>query len=86
MVEVKDKLAVAINGFLDPMRERRAEYESKSGFVEEVLFEGTMAVREEARQTLSAMKKAMGLTGVWNSISRKAEKSRKKREKESAQN
>ena len=30
------------------MRERRAEYESKSGFVEEVLFEGTMAVREEA--------------------------------------
>ena len=83
-VEVKDKLALAINEFLDPMRERRAEYEGKSGFVEEVLFEGTLAVREEARQTLSAMKKAMGLTGVWNSISRKAEKARKKREKEPA--
>jgi len=85
-VEVKDKLAAAINGFLDPMRERRAEYESIPGFVEEVLYDGTMAVREEARQTLSAMKKAMGLAGVWNSISRKAEKTRKKREKESAQN
>ena len=83
-VEVKDKLAVAINNFLDPMRERRAEYESRSGFVEEVLYEGTMAVREEARQTLMEMKKAMGLTGVWNSISRKAEKARKKREKESS--
>lgn len=85
-VEVKDKLAQAINNFLDPMRERRAEYEDKSGFVEEVLFDGTMAVREEARQTVSAMKKAMGLSGVWNSISRKAEKTKKIREKESAQN
>ncbi len=84
-VEVKDKLAAAINGFLDPMRDRRAEYEEKSGFVEEVLFDGTIAAREEARQTLLAMKKAMGLTGVWNSISRKAEKTRKKREKEESQ-
>lgn len=80
-VEVKDKLALAINRFLDPFRERRAEYSEKSGFVEEVLYDGTIAVREEARATLSAMKKAMGLTGVWNSISRKAEKTKKKREK-----
>jgi tryptophanyl-tRNA synthetase len=85
-VEVKDKLAAAINNFLDPFRERRALYENKPGFVEEVIFDGTMAAREEARQTLSEMKKAMGLTGVWNSISRKAEKTRKNREKESAQN
>ncbi|MDC7126632.1 MAG: tryptophan--tRNA ligase, partial [Spirochaetales bacterium] len=69
-VEVKDKLAKAINKFLDPFRERRAIYSEKSGFVEEVLYDGTMAAREEARQTLTAMKKAMGLTGVWNSISR----------------
>jgi hypothetical protein len=27
------------------------------------------------------MKKAMGITGVWNKISRKAEQARKKREK-----
>jgi tryptophanyl-tRNA synthetase len=78
-VEVKHKLAAAINGFLDPIREKRSEFENKSGFVDEVIYNGTMVMREEARQTLSAMKKAMGLTGVWNSISRKAEKARKKR-------
>jgi len=81
-VEVKQKLSTAINGFLDPIRERRNEFENKSGFVDEVIFDGTMVMREEARQTLVAMKKAMGLTGVWNSISRKAEKARKKRDKE----
>lgn len=79
-VEVKQKLAVAVNGFLDPLRERRNEFENRSGFVDEVIYDGTLIIREEARQTLSAMKKAMGLTGVWNSISRKAEKARKKRE------
>ncbi|MCK5197595.1 MAG: tryptophan--tRNA ligase, partial [Spirochaetales bacterium] len=81
-VEVKQKLSAAINNFLDPIREKRNEFENKSGFVDEVIYNGTMVMREEARQTLSAMKKAMGLTGVWNSISRKAEKARKKREKE----
>jgi tryptophanyl-tRNA synthetase len=85
-VEVKDKLAAAINGFLEPLRERRAEFERQPGLVDEVVFDGTMAVCEEARQTVSAMKKAMGLAGVWNSISRKAEKARKKREKDAAQN
>lgn len=78
-VEVKQKLAAAINNFLDPIREKRNEFENKNGFVDEVIYNGTMVMREEARQTLSAMKKAMGLTGVWNSISRKAEKARKKR-------
>ncbi len=78
-VEVKQKLAAAVNGFLDPIRERRNEFENRSGFVDEVIYNGTITMREEARQTLSAMKKAMGLTGVWNSISRKAEKARKKR-------
>ena len=79
-VEVKQKLSAAINGFLDPIRERRNEFENRSGFVDEVIYDGTMLMREEARQTLVAMKKAMGLTGVWNSISRKAEKARKKRD------
>lgn len=81
-VEVKDKLAKAINGFLDPLRERRHAYSEKPGLVEEVIFEGTLAAREEARLTLLEMKKAMGLTGVWNRISRGAEKARKRREKE----
>ncbi|MFW5814368.1 MAG: tryptophan--tRNA ligase, partial [Spirochaetota bacterium] len=82
-VEVKQKLATAINAFLGPIRERRAELEAKSGYVDEVLYEGTNRMREEARETILAARKAMGLTGVWNKISRKAEKARKKREKDS---
>lgn len=81
-VEVKEKLSKALNAFLDPIRDRRFEYENKSGYVDEVIYDGTMVMREEARQTLSKMKKAMGLSGVWNKISRKAEKARKKRGKE----
>ncbi|MFP4113025.1 MAG: tryptophan--tRNA ligase [Spirochaetota bacterium] len=80
-VEVKTKLAAAINAFLDPIRERRSEYENRTGFVDEVLYDGTMRMRDEARATIVAAKKAMGLTGVWNKISRKAEDARKKREK-----
>lgn len=83
-VEVKEKLAIALNNFLDPIRERRAEYASRSGFVDEVIYDGTMRMREEARETLMLVKKAMGLTGVWNRISRKAEEAKKKRAKAEA--
>jgi tryptophanyl-tRNA synthetase len=79
-VEVKDKLAIALNHFLDPIRDKRQELEEKAGYADEVIFEGTQAMRAEARKTLSAVRKAMGLTGVWNRISRKAEKARKKRD------
>jgi tryptophanyl-tRNA synthetase len=80
-VEVKEKLSRALNNLLDPIRERRHTYMQQTGLVEEVIFEGTLAAREEARSTLMEMKKAMGLTGVWNRISRSAEKARKTREK-----
>lgn len=80
-VEVKRKLTAALNAFLDPIRERRAAYETRSGFVDEVIYEGTMRTREEARATVLAAKKAMGLAGVWNRISRKAESVRRNREK-----
>lgn len=80
-IEVKAKLIVAINNFLDPLRERRAEYEAHSGLVDEVLYEGTLKMREEAKQTLAIAKKAMGMASVWNRIARKAEESQKKRAK-----
>jgi tryptophanyl-tRNA synthetase len=82
-VEVKQKLAAAINNLLDPMRERRAEYE-ESGKLEDLLARGTEIAREETKQTLYAMKKAMGLTGVGNRIRRKAEKYNKKQAKKDA--
>lgn len=77
-VEVKEKLAKALNEFLDPFRERRAHYESQSGLADEVVYDGTMKMREEARKTLSIAKKAMGISAVWNRISRKAEDVKKK--------
>ncbi len=79
-VEVKEHLAQVLNAFLEPTRERRAHYEAQSGFVDELLFEGTLRAREEAKATLLAVRKAMGLAGVWNKISRGAEKRRKKSE------
>lgn len=78
-VEVKEKLAKALNAFLDPIRERRAKYESQSGLADEVVYDGTMRMREEARATLVAAKKAMGMSAVWNRLSRKAEEVKKKR-------
>lgn len=79
-VEVKEKLATALNAFLEPTRERRAYYDSQTGFVDELLYEGTQRARQEAQATLIETKKAMGLTGVWNKISRGAERRRKKAE------
>lgn len=70
-VEVKDKLTAAINHFLDPIRERRALIEADKGLAEQVLYEGTVRTSQVAEETLMMMKKAMGLTGVWNKISRK---------------
>lgn len=76
-VEVKQKLAVAINKFLEPMHIRREKYKI-TGMVEELIYRGTLKVREETKETLYAMKKSMGLTGVLNRMRRKAEKYSKK--------
>ena len=37
-----------------------------------MIYEGTLKTQEIANETLAEMKKAMGLAGVWNRISRKA--------------
>ena len=76
-VEVKEKLTAALNAFLDPMRERRARYESDKGRVDELIVEGTERTRREVQQTVFDVRKAMGLTGVYTQIRRKAERSRK---------
>jgi tryptophanyl-tRNA synthetase len=60
-VEVKKKLTAAINAFLDPIRERRAELERNPRIVEEVLTAGSERARREASETLRMMKDAMGL-------------------------
>lgn len=60
-VEVKRKLAAAINAFLEPIRERRAQYERNPRIVEEILREGSLRAQHEAQQTLDLIKDAMGL-------------------------
>jgi tryptophanyl-tRNA synthetase len=60
-VEVKQKLVTALNAFLDPIRERRAEYERQPGVLEDILAEGSRKARLEARETLELAREAMGL-------------------------
>lgn len=79
-VEVKQKLATALNHFLDPMRERREHYQAQTGYVDYLLETGTERARAEARKTLQDMKKAMGLAGIWNRIRRSSERYAKKQQ------
>jgi len=60
-VEVKDKLAKAINLFLDPIRERRKLYEANPRLVIEILKDGTEKVRQETKITMQMVKEAMGI-------------------------
>jgi tryptophanyl-tRNA synthetase len=60
-VEVKKTLALAINNFLAPLRERRAQYEAKPGMVEEILAAGTARARAEAQETMALVRDAMGM-------------------------
>ncbi len=77
-VEVKERLAKALNAFLDPIRDRVAYYASQSGLVDEIIYDGTLRYREVAAQTLREVKKAMGITSTFNRIARKAEERKKK--------
>ncbi len=61
-VEVKRKLASALNDFLAPVRERRAEFAEREGLVEEILHAGNEAMRAVARETMEKVREAMGLT------------------------
>ncbi len=60
-VEVKRKLATAINNFLEPMRERRAQYQAQPALVEDVLMAGTQRARALAAETMQMVREAMGL-------------------------
>ena len=61
-VEVKRKLAAAINRFLEPIRERRAGFASQKGLVEEIIREGSARASAECHKTLTEAREAMGLT------------------------
>ena len=60
-VEVKTKLAVAINAMLDPIRERRAQALAKPGYVREVLMEGSKKARVVAQAPMERVRDAVKL-------------------------
>ena len=60
-VEVKTKLAKAINAYLDPIRERRAAALAKPGYLKEVMFEGSKRARVVAIETMERVRDAVKL-------------------------
>ncbi|HEY73163.1 MAG TPA: tryptophan--tRNA ligase [Thermoflexia bacterium] len=60
-VEVKEKLAHAINLFLAPLREQRARYKAQPGLVDEILRNGNRRMRRESEETMRLVRQAMGM-------------------------
>ncbi len=71
-VECKQKLAQALNRFLQPFRERRKQFAEDKGYVEQVVYEGTLRMNDITEETMKEVRSAMGLRGAWNKISRLA--------------
>jgi tryptophanyl-tRNA synthetase len=61
-VEVKMKLAAAINGVLEPIRTRRAEVLKRPGHLREVVVEGSRRARGLAGETMERVRSAMRLS------------------------
>ena len=61
-VEVKTKLADALNARLDPIRERRAAVLAKPDRLREVLFEGSKNARVVAGETMKRVRDAMKIS------------------------
>ena len=61
-VEVKRKLIDALERFLLPIRDRRAEYAARPGLIDEIILEGSRRARREAQETVRLAREAMSLT------------------------
>lgn len=60
-VEVKKKLARAINLLLEPVREKRAQYEKRTDEVRDILHEGTLKAKRIAEENMEEIKEKVGL-------------------------
>ena len=63
-VEVKQKLARAINAMLEPIRERRAGILARPGLVRDVLVEGSRRARRIAGETMDRVREAVKIRYV----------------------
>jgi tryptophanyl-tRNA synthetase len=61
-VEVKTKLAAALNAHLDPIRERRAAVLANPGRLREIMFDGSARARRVAAGTLARVRDAVKLS------------------------
>jgi tryptophanyl-tRNA synthetase len=61
-VEVKTKLANALNAHLAPIRERRAAALARPGYIRDVLFEGSKRARAVASDTMTRVRDAMKMS------------------------
>ncbi|MCX6082721.1 MAG: tryptophan--tRNA ligase [Chloroflexi bacterium] len=61
-VEVKTRLARAINAFLDPFRERRAYYMAHPKIAQDVLSQGIHRMQYEAGETMGIVRAVTGLS------------------------
>jgi tryptophanyl-tRNA synthetase len=61
-VEVKTRLANALNAHLDPIRERRAAVLAKPDQLKEVLFEGSRRARLVASDTMARVREALKIS------------------------
>jgi tryptophanyl-tRNA synthetase len=61
-VEVKKKLAAALNTFMDPIRARRAEVLAKPETLREILHEGSRKARGIAQETMERVRSAVKLS------------------------
>jgi tryptophanyl-tRNA synthetase len=83
-VEVKQKLSIAINQYLDPIRQKRLQFSQDKGLIEEILYEGTQKMIEISNETVKEMRSSMGLGGAWSKISRIARERKKEMSEKSA--
>jgi tryptophanyl-tRNA synthetase len=60
-VEVKKKLAAALNAFMDPIRDRRAQVLAKPDRLHEILREGSRTARGIAQETMERVRSAVRL-------------------------
>jgi len=60
-VEVKRRLLAALERFLTPIRERRAEIAARPKVVDEILAAGSERARREAAVTMHEVRQAMRL-------------------------
>jgi tryptophanyl-tRNA synthetase len=61
-VEVKRKLADAVNARLDPIRDRRAAILAKPDRLRELLYEGSRKARSSAEETMARVRDAVKIT------------------------